>query len=63
LTSFIGRLGRESRTIGLALAVVLGAVLVLEILSVYFPVLVNPLLLIVSALVAFGLVLAHRSRP
>lgn len=61
-TNLFSSLGRRSRTIGLALAVMLGTVLILEILSVYLPVLGNPLLLMVSAIVAFGLVLARRSR-
>jgi hypothetical protein len=62
MTNFISGLRREARTVGLALAVVFGTVLGLEILSVYLPVLGNPLLLMVSAIVAFGLVLARRSR-
>jgi hypothetical protein len=62
MTNFISGLRREPRTIGLALAVVFGTVVGLEILSVYLPVLGNPLLLMVSAIITFGLVLARRSR-
>ncbi len=62
MAGFMGRLGRQSRTIGLALALVLGTVLLLLVLSVFLPMLRNPLVLIGGAAVELWLVLTWQSR-
>lgn len=59
MTGFLAGLGRHPRTIVLALLAALGTVLVLYFLSAILPALANPLVLIIGAVVAFSLVLAH----
>jgi hypothetical protein len=50
------------RTIGLAVVAVVAVLLVMEVASVYLPVLGNPLVLMTAAVVVVGLVLLYRLR-
>jgi hypothetical protein len=59
-----GSIPRSSwlQTIGLAVVAVVAILLVMEVASVYLPVLANPLVLMTAAVVAIGLVLLYRLR-
>jgi hypothetical protein len=60
MTNLIKGLGRHPQTVGLALVIVIGLVLLMELLSAYLPMLGNPLVLVAGSFLALVLLFGTR---
>ena len=60
VTKSIRGLGRHARTIGQALVVVIGVLLLMEFLGVFLPALANTLVLVAGSLLALGVLFGAR---
>ena len=61
MTSLIRGLGRHPQTIGQALVIVIGVVLLMEFLGQYVQVLANPLVLVAGSLLALVVLFGTRA--